>query len=376
MPSLLNGISAMGAGVAQYAGTAGLEAQKAMYQQQSLTLADQLAHASRTAEIAQTGDIAATAATQAQAADMARAKLTADTSVQTTGMTTASAEKIAQLGAQSRSQDVLNEIAAHSKDTLAEIAARSGDIDKQLAQQKPLIDQQVAEATVRIGMAQNEQKLAQRSYDISTQIADETAKPIGQQDQTKLSALYNQRMQLGMTPEIQAKMMGALDTEMRTTAQEMGVANTDLQRLQAEASDPTKQLDPEAVAARKAEIQAVQAQRDSAYMRLIILQRSTDTYRNAPGAQTPAAAGGGQKPLSAFDPPDKSAKTPAAAAAATPAATAATDATPAGKPAPQRQTTAPPGTAATVGPNGELIYPPTFLTRPGPPLPPDQWPRQ
>jgi hypothetical protein len=43
MPSILNGLSALGAGVSQFAGTAGLEAQRAGLAQQQAILADQLA---------------------------------------------------------------------------------------------------------------------------------------------------------------------------------------------------------------------------------------------------------------------------------------------------------------------------------------------
>jgi hypothetical protein len=51
MVSLLNGLSAAGAGIAQFAGTAGLEAQRADLQKQSFVLASQLAHENRTGEI-------------------------------------------------------------------------------------------------------------------------------------------------------------------------------------------------------------------------------------------------------------------------------------------------------------------------------------
>jgi hypothetical protein len=66
MVSLLNGLSALGASTAQFAGTAGLEAQKAQLQQQSLQLADQLQGARETAGRAQAGDILATAAAKEQ----------------------------------------------------------------------------------------------------------------------------------------------------------------------------------------------------------------------------------------------------------------------------------------------------------------------
>lgn len=63
----LNGLSAAGAAVAQFAGTAGLEAQKADLAKQSMILADQLATTRESAGRQEAGDIAATAAEKQQA---------------------------------------------------------------------------------------------------------------------------------------------------------------------------------------------------------------------------------------------------------------------------------------------------------------------
>lgn len=60
--SLMNGLSAMGAGIAQFAGTAGIEAQRAQLAQQTAVLADQLATTRESAGRVQAGDIAAKAA--------------------------------------------------------------------------------------------------------------------------------------------------------------------------------------------------------------------------------------------------------------------------------------------------------------------------
>lgn len=64
---LMNGLSQMGAGLAQYAGTAGLESQKADLAKQAMTLADQLAGARESAGRQEAGAIAATAAEKANA---------------------------------------------------------------------------------------------------------------------------------------------------------------------------------------------------------------------------------------------------------------------------------------------------------------------
>lgn len=63
---LMNGLSALGAGVAQFAGNAGLELQKSQLAQQQAILADQLATTRETALQASGGAIAATAAAKEQ----------------------------------------------------------------------------------------------------------------------------------------------------------------------------------------------------------------------------------------------------------------------------------------------------------------------
>ena len=66
MVSLMNGLSAAGAGIASFAGTAGLEQQKAMLANQSAVLADQLATTRETGLQQSGGVIAAAAAQKAQ----------------------------------------------------------------------------------------------------------------------------------------------------------------------------------------------------------------------------------------------------------------------------------------------------------------------
>lgn len=66
MASLMNGLSALGAGVAQFAGTAGLEQQRASLAQQQAVLADQLATTRETTLQQSAGAIAATAAEKQQ----------------------------------------------------------------------------------------------------------------------------------------------------------------------------------------------------------------------------------------------------------------------------------------------------------------------
>lgn len=71
MSSLLNGLSSLGSGVATFAGTAGIEAQRATLAQQQTILADQLATTRETGLQASAGVIAAAAADKQQAATSA-----------------------------------------------------------------------------------------------------------------------------------------------------------------------------------------------------------------------------------------------------------------------------------------------------------------
>lgn len=71
MPSLMNGFSSLGAGVASFAQSAGLEQQKADLANQSAVLADSLATTRESAGRVQAGQIASASATQAQGATAA-----------------------------------------------------------------------------------------------------------------------------------------------------------------------------------------------------------------------------------------------------------------------------------------------------------------
>jgi hypothetical protein len=306
MVSLMNGLSAMGQGVANYAGTAGLEAQKADLQQQGMVLADQLAHTSKTAENTQVGDINAAAAQKAQDAAMAQLQVTTD-----------SAQKVATIGAGA----TLGAAGIQAGATLgaAKIAAATStsNIAKEIAANAPLVAQNVIAATATAGMATDQQAMAHTSFEISTQIAAETAKPPEQQDQGKISQLYNQRMQLGMTPDVQTKFLMAIDGQIKATQQQVTGADAAVARMTAQIA--ALDIDDKARPAQEAELRALQGQRDATNAQLTVLLRSAQTYlpQRAGAAQTaPAAAGG--KP---FDPSQygkPAAATPASGPAATP----------------------------------------------------------
>jgi hypothetical protein len=74
MVSLMNGLSALGSGIADYSAHAGLEAQRADLQQQGIRLAADLAHQNRSSEIEQSGTIAERAAAKGNEYALAQGK--------------------------------------------------------------------------------------------------------------------------------------------------------------------------------------------------------------------------------------------------------------------------------------------------------------
>ena len=176
MVSLMNGLSSMGSGIASFAGTAGLEQQKATFAQQGMVLADQLAHTSKTAEITQAGTIAAGAAEKLQESTLAQL-----------AVTTASAQKVATIGAGATIAAAGEQAGATLGAARISAATSTANTAALIAAQAPLVAQQVAAATANVGMAQDQQALAHTSFEISTQIAAETAKPPEQQDTAKIS---------------------------------------------------------------------------------------------------------------------------------------------------------------------------------------------
>jgi hypothetical protein len=291
----MNGLSAMGAGVANFAGSAGLEQQKATLAQQGMVLADQLAHASKTAENAQQGTIAAGAAEKLQESTMAQL-----------AVTTASAQKVAATQAGGVMGAASISAAASRANTAAVIAANA-----------PLVAQQTAEAAAQAGLAGDSLQLANTSTGLSLQIAAETAKPPEQQDPTKIASLMQQRSQLGMTPDVAAKLLGSMDGMIKATQQEATGADAAVARVIGQES-ALNMGDPTVRDRQKAEEAQVTQQRDAIYGRLNLLVGTAQSYfpRGAGAASPTPAAAGKTPPASQFDPhaaaPNPSAAGPAA----------------------------------------------------------------
>lgn len=274
MVSLMNGLSSMGAGVAAFAGSAGLEQQKADLAQQGMVLADQLAHASRTAEIEQTGTIAAGAAEKLQESTMAQL-----------AVTTASAQKVAATQAGGMVAAAGVSAAASQANTAAVIAANA-----------PLVAQQTAEAAANVGLSGDNLKLVNQSTDLSMQIAAETAKPPDQQDGTKIASLMQQRSMLGMTPEVTAKLLGSLDGMIKATQQEATGADAAVARVIGQESG-LNMGDPSVRDRQKAEETQVTKQRDDIYGRLNTLVGTAQSYFPRSAGSTTSAPTATGKPV-------------------------------------------------------------------------------
>jgi hypothetical protein len=267
MVSLMNGLSSMGAGVAAYAGTAGLEAQKADLQQQAVRLSDQLQGARESAGRQEAAGLAATAAAAQHGYALE--------------------EQAPRLAAQIQAAN----IGASATIGAANISAEASkeNVKQELAQSMKLLQPQIDAATANAGMAKDQQALAHTSFELSAQLGAELAKPPDQQDQAKIANLYNQRQQIGMTPDVQAKFLTAIDGQVRATTQQL--IGTDNAIGQITRQLATMDIDDKGRPAQEAELKSLQNQRDGVSTQLTILQRSQQTYmpRSAGAPGTPAA---------------------------------------------------------------------------------------
>jgi hypothetical protein len=105
--SFLNGISSMGAGMAQFAGNIGLDMEKAQLQRQNLAMADQLSRAHET-EVSQ--PFAASQLAAQQAGALQRTQMETGTQQQVAGIQAGSSKYAADVGARSAAAQVAGEI--------------------------------------------------------------------------------------------------------------------------------------------------------------------------------------------------------------------------------------------------------------------------
>lgn len=218
---LLNGLSAMGASLAQYAGAAGLEAQKADLAKQSLQLADQLQGARESAGRQEAGAIAATAAGKQQEFEAGQNVLQRKMQVDIGGMqagATLGAAGIA-AGASKYSADsraavdkYMSDVNAGTSRDVAKISADAG-AGLRAAQARDadakanLSSAELAKVNVVTGLQQN--------------LADEYAKPTP--DPVKIKSLGDQISAQGLTASTRAGVLTSLDSLAKTEGQNVSL---------------------------------------------------------------------------------------------------------------------------------------------------------
>ena len=205
---LLNGLSAMGASVAQFAGTAGLEQQKSDLAKQSMMLADQLATTRESAGRQEAGSIAATAAQKSQefqagqtaiteAGATARSAATNTTSRDVAGIQAGSAQTVA--GIQATSAQHTASISAAAQDYATN--ARSNDLYLQLAQTAPEAAQRVLQEQQATALATVQAETAKAAQTDQNALADEQKKATPDPD--VVSRLQASLLARGNTANIQ-----------------------------------------------------------------------------------------------------------------------------------------------------------------------------
>jgi hypothetical protein len=211
MVSLMNGLSAMGAGVASFAGTAGLEAQKADLAQQQAILADQLQGKRESAGRAQAGDIAAAAAEKQQTFEAGQNTLTR-ASQQSIAQTRAGAE----LGAAG--------ISAAASKYSADM--QSGSVYAQIAALAPGRAEEVLADKQKTAMAAVQTQNASDLRDAHAALEAETAKAAP--DPTKIASLKSQVTSLEASASTEAAVTSASAAMYRTDMDSVTHYNTQL----------------------------------------------------------------------------------------------------------------------------------------------------
>jgi hypothetical protein len=211
--SLMNGLSALGAGVSQFAGTAGLEYQKSALANQSAILADSLATARETTLQRSRGVIEAAAAEKAQAATAA------NTQALIAGRSTDTAAEIA-----GRTANTQATIAGTASNTAAEIAGRADAA--RIVAASPAEQEKILSA--RTETAVNNVKL-KNATDLQTAheaLQAETAKPDA--DPTKVATLKSAVTTLETSATTEAATTTAAAAMYRTDMDAVQHYNTQL----------------------------------------------------------------------------------------------------------------------------------------------------
>jgi hypothetical protein len=269
--SLMNGLSTMGAAVADYAGKAGLEAQRADLAQQQLTLADQLATVRESTGRKESGEIAATAAAKAQ-------DFTGSENEKNRQATTSNLQ-ISEAGANSRN------------------AASVGAQYAQIAAGEPGRAQEILASRAKVAL---ETVQTQNATDLRTAhqaLQEETGKPNA--DPAKIATLKSQVTSLETSAATEAATTTAAAAMYKTDYDAVQHFNTQLGLATTHLNTPD--MNDTDRAALKAHIASLRTQLNGAQRSL---EYSSNLVHARVGAQTgtalPTTATGNRPPLSSF----------------------------------------------------------------------------
>lgn len=287
---LMNGLSALGASTAAFAGTAGLEQQKSDLAKQSMVLADQLATTRESAGRQEAGQIAMTAAQQQQGftagesalqrgSSMDIAQLGADTSIKTAGISAGATLGAANISAAAQKYAT----DARTDETYAQINAMAPE----RAQLVLASQQKTAFEAVQ----------TQNATDLRTAhtaLAAEEANP--QPDPGKVASLKSQVVSLETSASTEAATTSAASAMYRTDMEAVNHYNQQLVTATAALNNPEMQDTDRK--AQKGVVASLQKQLDGAQR---ALKYSSDLVHDRVGAangQAPASPN--RPPLSSF----------------------------------------------------------------------------
>lgn len=277
--SLMNGLSSLGTGVAQFAGAAGLEAQKAQLNQQTLQLADQLATVRESAGRQEAGQIAATAAEKEHGFQSGENVLTR-----------ASQLAVANVGA-GATLGAANIQAAAEK---YRADTQSKDVYAQIAAADPTRQQEILASQQKVAFEAVQTQNAKALQDAHTALQAETTKPDA--DPGKIANLKSQVVALETSASTEAATTTAAAAMYRTDMEAVQHYNTQLVTATAALNNPA--MSDEDRTAQKGLVTNLQRQLNGAQRALQMssdlmhgrVAGATGTINNAPPPSAPADA--------------------------------------------------------------------------------------
>jgi hypothetical protein len=315
--SLMNGLSAMGASIASFAGTAGLEQQKATLANQQAILADQLATTRESAGRVQAGQIADVAATKAQVAQAGNIAIeqagantrnaatiegtAADTKLRESGANTRSAAEIASADkrAQLTADTSLTTASMQAASETYRVNAQTNDVYAQIAAAEPAHQAQLLEAQQKVAFEAVQTENAKALQTAHTALQTEVGKTDA--DPAKVANLKSQVTSLETSATTEAATTTAAAVMYRTDMDNVTHLNTQITAATAalnapEMSDTDRTAQKGLIANLKTQLTGAQR----------ALEYSSSMVHGRVGAETgntPPGGGGNRPPLASFGTP-------------------------------------------------------------------------